>query len=283
MKDVIYKTALLNSKPERLEMNVESKVTKDKMEEGDYGYLKGYVYKEFHKIFPDKDFVKYWLEYNKLGNFKISDNVETVGGISEEAHYIMRVITEYHILQAFKAMKVDLSDPNVGGDKGTAYRIAKMYCGDGLEDDSELLSGRWAKRPQMATFPNENRQKHPITKRVDIVSVCSHHLAPFSTLFRDGAYAIVSYVPDHNVLGISKLQRIVDWVSRRGHLQENLTKMIYDEVSAAAKTKSVYVKLVGLVHTCESLRGTQSNQGSFTSEYYAGDFEKYEIRREVNG
>ena len=249
---------------------------------GLFDYLKDYVAKRFEQKFPNKDFLSAWNEYNQLQDFKISDNVESVGGISEEAHYIMRVITEYHFAQAFKAMKINMDDPNVGGEKGTPYRVAKMYCGDDLNDDSELLSGRWAHRPNMASFPNESGQKHPITKRVDIVSVCSHHTAPFSTLFRDGSYAVISYIPDKKVLGISKLQRIVDWVSRRGHLQENLTKMIYDEISKAAQTDSVYVKLSGLVHTCESLRGTQSNEGAFTSEYYDGGFTNYELRREVS-
>lgn len=251
-------------------------------ENSEFDYVKEYVNEKFSQKYPQKDFLVFWLEYNQVQDFKISDNVENIGGISEEAHFIMRLITEYHFSQAFKAMKIDMTDPNVAGEKGTPYRMAKMYCGNGLEDDSELLSGRWSNRPQMTSFPNEHGQKHPITKRVDIVSVCSHHLAPFSTLFKDGSYAIISYIPDKKVLGISKLQRIVDWVSRRGHLQENLTKMIYDEVSNAAETSSVFVKLYGLIHTCESLRGTQSNQGSFTSEYYGGNFEKYEIRREIS-
>ncbi len=249
--------------------------------QGPFDYLIDFVREKFNKQYPKGNFNLFWNEYNSLQDFKISDNVESVGGISEEAHFIMRTITEYHFVQAFKAMKIDLNDPNVSGEKGTPYRITKMYTGNGLDDDSELLSGRWSNRPAIANFPNENGQRFPITKRVDIVSVCSHHLAPFSTLFRDGAYALISYIPDKKVLGISKLQRIVDWVSRRGHLQENLTKMIYDEISKAAETASVYVKLSGLVHTCESLRGTQSNEGSFSSEYYGGDFDNIELRREV--
>ncbi|GAF02845.1 GTP cyclohydrolase I [Saccharicrinis fermentans] len=259
-----------------------SVLPKDSKAKGNFDYLMEYVKNKFQIKFPSKDFHEAWAAYNQLQNFKISENVETVGGITEEAHYIMRTITEYHFNQAFKAMKIDMNDPNVGGEKGTPYRMAKMYCGSDLNDASELLSGRWSHRPEMASFPNENDQKYPITKRVDIVSVCSHHTAPFSTLFRDGSYALISYIPDKKVLGISKLQRIVDWVARRGHLQENLTKMIYDEVCQAAESESVYIKLSGLVHTCESLRGTQSNEGAFSSEYYGGAFKNFEIRREVS-
>ncbi|TLX73865.1 hypothetical protein E9993_13735 [Labilibacter sediminis] len=278
MKDVRIKTAIKNPKP-HTKLNGANGLKKENNNKFDY--LKDYVEGKFQDRYPLKDFLTSWIEYNHLKDFKISDNVESVGGISEEAHFIMRVVTEYHITQAFKAMKIDLKDPNVGGPKGTPYRMTKMYCGNSLEDDTELLSGRWSNRPHMASFPNEQGQKYPITKRVDIVSVCSHHVAPFSTLFREDAYAVISYIPDQMVLGISKLQRIVDWVARRGHLQENLTKMIYDEVSIAAETASVYVKLHGLVHTCESVRGTQSSEGSFTSEYYGGDFENYQLRKEI--
>lgn len=236
--------------------------------------------------FPEKtvgDFQEACEEYEDLPSFKISENVETVGGISEDTHYIMRLVAQDHMEEVFKAMKIDMEDPNVAGEKGTPFRFIKMYCGDGLDDSTELLSGRWSNRPRIASFPNETDQKFPITKKIDIVATCSHHTAPFSTMFREDAYALVSYVPDKNVLGISKLQRLVDWVSRRGHLQEGLTKMIYDEVSTAAGTKSVYVKLVNIVHTCESLRGAQSKDGSFTSEYYGGDFTTNpELLKQVN-
>ncbi len=279
MKDTIVNTKIKNPNPHNLSNKTEDTT---KMNKGQFEYLKEYVLEKFQERFPAKEFMTAWTEYNQLQDFKISENVQSVGGISEQAHFIMRIVTEYHITQAFKAMKIDLQDPNVGGEKGTPYRMTKMYCGNNLKDDTELLSGRWSARPEIASFPNESGQKYPITKRVDIVSVCSHHVAPFSTLFRDGAYAVISYIPDQIVLGISKLQRIVDWVARRGHLQENLTKMIYDEISKAALTESVYVRLHGLVHTCESLRGAQSSEGTFTTEYYGGNFTKYDLRREVS-
>lgn len=100
-------------------------------------------------------------------------------------------------------------------------------------------------------------------------------------MFRDDAYAIISYIPEDKILGISKLQRIVDWVARRGHLQEGLTQAIYEEVCAVAETENVYVKLCNIVHTCESLRGSQAKDGSFTSEYYGGEFSDAEKRKEV--
>jgi GTP cyclohydrolase I len=56
---------------------------------------------------------------------------------------------------------------------------------------------------------------------------------------------------------------------------------IYEEVSKAAETESVYVRLYNLVHTCESLRGAQSEDGAFTTEYYGGAFDNPETRKQV--
>ena len=226
-------------------------------------------------------FEKSFKEYKELKDFKINENVADVGGISEEAHFIMRTIAQYHLEQAFKAMKVDLNDSNVTGEKGTPYRVTKMWTGSGTNDDRELLSGRWADKPRVATFPNTHKMNVPITKRVDLTAVCSHHLAPFSAKFRDDAYAVISYIPEDFVLGISKLPRLVNWISQRGWLQEELTQKIYEEISDVACTENVYVKLYNIVHTCESLRGAKTEDGTFTSEYYGGDFKDFQLRQQV--
>ena len=220
-------------------------------------------------------------EYEELDTFQINQNVDEVGGISEEAHFIMRIIAQYHLENAFKAMKIDLNDPNVAGETGTPYRVIKMWTGSGLNDDRELLSGRWAKKPRIATFPNTHKMSVPITKRVDLTAVCSHHLAPFSVKFREDSYAVISYIPGDFVLGISKLPRLVNWISQRGWLQEELTQKIYEEISKIAQTEDVYVKLYNLVHTCESLRGAKTEDGTFTSEYYGGAFNDFQLRQQV--
>lgn len=241
-----------------------------------------WVKPRFEQKYDYVDFDKIIKKYESLTDFKISENVfEKNNDYDDELHHLMKLISQYHMECVFRAMKIDMQDENVAGEKGTPYRFIKMYCGADLEDDTELLSGRWTKKPRIASFPNESKQKFPITKRVDVVSVCSHHTAPFSTMFRPDSYAIVSYIPEDKILGISKLQRIVDWVSRRGHLQEGLTQMIYEEVCKAAETNNVYVKLCNIVHTCESLRGSQAKDGSFTSEYYGGEFNNLDYRKEA--
>lgn len=249
-------------------------------------YVKVRYYDKFG-LYRD-DFELQYESYQNIKNFKANENIwETGQTISEEVHYIMRLCTQYYFEQAFKAMKIDIiNDPNLyedssTGNIGTAGRLAKVYCGADLHDDTELGCGRWAKPPRIATFPNEQTKALPITKRIDLVSNCSHHTIPFSTMFRNDSYAIVSYIPNKKVLGISKLQRVVDHIARRYWLQEDLTLAIYKAVSEAAETKDVYVKLNNIVHGCESLRGSQSKDGAFTSEMYGGKFEDPEIRKEI--
>jgi len=204
----------------------------------------------------------------------------------DKVHFIMRWTTGNYIKKAFEAMKIDITDPNIAqnldeGNIGSFQRIAKVWCGHDTNDDTELGCGRWSKRPRLARFPNTGKKSIPITKRIDVISNCSHHFITFSSKARPDSYAVISYIPNKFVLGISKLQRVADWVSRRFFLQEDLTKMLYDEISKVAETESVYVGLFNMVHGCETFRGAQSSDGAFTSEYYGGDFEDINLRESV--
>ena len=247
-----------------------------------------YIEDRFKVKYPDADFRKCYSEYSNIKPFKANENLwETGQSTTEEAFYILRLATQYYFKLAFEAMKIDIdNDPNLyerlsEGNIGTPGRLAKVYCGANLEDDTELGCGRFSKPPRIATFPNEQTKALPITKRVDLVSNCSHHTLAFSTMFRNDSYAIVSYIPAKKVLGISKLQRVIDHVSRRYWLQEDLTLAIYNAVSEAAETDDVLIRLCNIVHTCESLRGSQSKDGTFTSEMYGGKFEDPEVRKDI--
>lgn len=239
-----------------------------------------FVRDRFKLKFPGADFEACYLEYQRLPAFKASGN--TV--VSPEVHYIMRLCTQYHLTEAFRAMKIDLSDPNVAedltsGNIGTPGRIAKVWCGSKPGDDSELGGGRWSPMPRLATFPNDGEQQLPITKRVNLISNCSHHFVPFSTDFSEDSTVIVSYIPKNKVLGISKLQRLVNWVGQRFWLQEDLTKELYRVIAKAAETEDVYIELRNIKHGCEFLRGAKSKDGSFTSVFYRGKFTDPEVRQ----
>ena len=248
--------------------------------------VRDYVHKKYSEHFgcnasdEYNRFINFFDSYQSMNSFKIDGNVfDDENGMCDEEHFIMRCVAQYYMEHVFRAMKIDLTDPNVAGEKGTPYRVVKMWTGADLDDDRELMSGRWMRPVRIASFPNTHEQHIPITKRVPVISVCSHHLAPFSTLFDKESFAVISYIPKDKVLGISKLSRLVTRVALRGHLQEELTRKIYQEISNIAETESVYVKLFGLKHTCELLRGSKS-EGDFTSEYYGGAFQDPEIRKQ---
>lgn len=197
--------------------------------------------------------------------------------ITSEIHWIMRMVTQYYLTQAFIAMKIDLDDPNVRESslgKGTPGRIAKEWLGNDPEDYSELGSGRWTKEPYVSRFPS-NGNHSIVTKEVDIVASCSHHFLPFTSL--EGGRAIIKYKPGEYVIGISKLQRLVNWAARRFWLQEDLTEYIGRTLQRIADTKDVYIRLEGIVHGCERYRGVCSEDGSLTTEFRGGCFSLSEL------
>lgn len=188
-------------------------------------------------------------------------------------HWIMRSLATYYMTEVFKAMKIDLEDPNIRENsllKSTPGRIVKMWCGNDSEDTTELGSGRWNKEPYISCFPNTSGDRSIITKEVDLVSCCSHHFLPFHTF--EGGKVIISYRPNKYVLGISKLQRFTNWASKRFWLQEDLTQYLGKTISRIADTEDVYIKLENLKHGCEEFRGAASKDGTLTTEYRSGCF-----------
>ena len=241
----------------------------DTFEENYNLYLKLPTFKaceNIHEILTD---------YNKSCEDLIDQENEFISGesIKPEIHWIMRSLTQYFITKAFQAMKIDMEDPNIAVNclgKGTPGRIAKTWCGNDPEDTTELLSGRWNKEPALSVFPN-NDLTDPVEKEVDVVAVCSHHFLPFSTF--GGGKGIIKYIPKNRVLGISKLQRFVNWASRRGWLQEDLTTYIGKTIKRIAQTEDVYVRLEGLKHSCEEFRGANTKNGCLTTEFKSGVFQ----------
>ena len=246
--------------------------------------VKEFVEVRFTRKYATAPFDKIWNVYKSLPDFKINENwIEVEPELLNyeylnELQFIVRLTTQYFMNKTFQAMKVDLDDPNVAEDidsdnVGSPGRVSKMWTGASIHDDRELMGGRFHVPVRLAKFPNTSEKKLPIIKEVDLMAVCSHHLAPFGTLVGPEAKVIISYIPDKFVLGISKLQRVVRYISQRGWLQEDLTKVIYDEISKVADTDSVYIKLKNIEHTCEKYRGAVTQSQGFTTEYYGGLFE----------
>ena len=234
------------------------------------------------------------MKLRDLKPFAAGGNVfESGQTIDEPTLLCMRWVAGLKMEEVLDILKFDRTDSNLVqdlsvGNIGTAQRWAKTVTGDSLECDNEMMCGRYAKPPRIATFPANEPGTNlvpvtplPVTKICDISSVCSHHFLPYGTLIGDGAYAIISYIPGDFVLGISKLQRVADHIARRPTIQEDLTKELYRAISEAAQTPDVYVGIFNAKHTCEYLRGSQSKDGALTTEWFGGKFEDKELRESV--
>lgn len=238
-----------------------------------------YTRAKFYDTYPEYDFEEYLDEYLKLKPFKISENVEIVGGISPQAHFIMKTMTQYYIEHAFAAMKIDMSDPNVVADPltgniGTPGRVAKTWTGADLEDTSELLSGRWTKEPRMASF-RSNEAKNPVFVETSLDAVCSHHLIRFGDDNHDqDSFVVVGYFPEDEFGGISKINRYVRWCAARGWLQESLTNYIGEKIKEKFKTESVYVGIFNAKHGCASFRGALDRNACTSTVYISGKFKE---------
>jgi GTP cyclohydrolase I len=134
------------------------------------------------------------------------------------------------------------NDPN---SSDTPHRVAKAFVTD-------LAMGCYTPPPKVTAFDNVDKYDGMVCQNnIKVVSMCSHHHAPFMGV------AHVAYIPakDGKVIGLSKLNRIVDWFARRPQVQENLTMQIHQYIDQVCiKNKGVAV-LIEANHTCCSNRG----------------------------
>ncbi len=149
----------------------------------------------------------------------------------------------------------------------TPRRVAKAWLKD-------LIVGSISNEPNITVFPNdEGYSGLVIQSGIPIVSMCAHHNLAFT------GYATVAYVPAENVIGLSKLNRIVEWFSRRPQMQESLTQQIHDYLSAKMNCPSVAVS-IACKHTCCSHRGIK-HPSTMTTNKFSGVFmEKDNLIRE---
>lgn len=153
--------------------------------------------------------------------------------------------------------------------KETPRRAARAWIG-------ELCSGLSTAPPRVTTFPQEGLSQMILLRNIPVKSLCAHHLLPFI-----GA-AHVAYIPGHGeVMGLSKLSRIVNYFSRRPQVQENLTNDIANFISDLVTHGSLGG--VGVViranHMCMELRGVQ-HSGDMVTSALRGVFEEPEVRAE---
>ncbi|HEV7349612.1 GTP cyclohydrolase I FolE [Telluribacter sp.] len=170
-----------------------------------------------------------------------------------------------HFRHIMEIMGLDLTDDSL---KGTPQRVAKMYV-------KEVFSGlNPENKPSVTLF--ENKYKYDqmlVEKDITVFSNCEHHFVPIY------GKAHIAYISSGKVIGLSKLNRIVQYYAKRPQVQERLTVQIANELKEALQTEDVAV-VIDAKHMCVHSRGIQDTGSSTTTSYYGGKFEKDETRRE---
>ncbi|MCM4164491.1 MULTISPECIES: GTP cyclohydrolase I FolE [unclassified Arenibacter] len=154
-------------------------------------------------------------------------------------------------------MGLDITDDSL---KGTPERVAKMYI-------DEIFSGlNPANKPKIALFDNKYQYNQMLVeKNITFYSNCEHHFVPIT------GKAHVAYISSGKVIGLSKLNRIVQYYAKRPQVQERLTNQIAEDLKSILGTENVAV-IVDAKHLCVSSRGIKDESSSTVTSYFGGQF-----------
>ncbi|MDA7549958.1 GTP cyclohydrolase I FolE [Flavobacteriaceae bacterium] len=160
---------------------------------------------------------------------------------------------------------MDLTDDSL---KGTPKRVAKMFV-------NEIFGGLSPeKKPQASTFENKyNYGEMLVEKNITLYSTCEHHLLPIV------GKAHIAYISNGTVVGLSKMNRIVDYFAKRPQVQERLTIQIVKELQIILNTDDVAC-VIDAKHLCVNSRGIRDIDSSTVTSEYGGQFKNTEIKRE---
>lgn len=162
-----------------------------------------------------------------------------------------------HFAEIMQLLGLDLHDDSL---RGTPRRVAKMYV-------NEIFRGlNPANKPAVTTFENKYQYRKLVVERnIPLQSTCEHHFQPIFGV------AHVAYIPNGRVVGLSKLNRIVDYFARRPQVQERLTMQIAEELKNVLKTDDVAV-YIDARHMCVQARGVEHHGASTITAEYSGKF-----------
>lgn len=207
------------------------------------------------------------VQLNSEAELLIPANVETPlrDGAFDQSDEDKMAIIEESFATILHTLGLDLNDDSI---RDTPRRVAKMYVKEifhGLHPDEQ---------PGISVFDNAYQyNKMLVEKNITVMSACEHHLMPII------GKAHVAYISSGKVIGLSKLNRIVNYYSRRPQVQERLTKQILCALQDALETEDVIV-MIEAKHLCVSFRGIQDESSTTVTTEYAGAFDEIEKRRE---
>jgi len=198
-------------------------------------------------------------EFDAMGDHHIATSIETP--LRKDAFELtdnqkMEIISE-KFREILETLGLDLTDDSL---RGTPHRVAKMFVREifyGLNPEN---------KPHISVFENKFRYNEMLVEKdITVQSFCEHHFLPII------GKAHVAYISSGQVIGLSKINRIVDYFARRPQVQERLTVQIAGELKKVLKTEDVAV-LIDAKHLCVSCRGIQDDTSSTVTAEYSGKF-----------
>ncbi|WP_299457462.1 GTP cyclohydrolase I FolE [uncultured Microscilla sp.] len=207
------------------------------------------------------------MNMEEMGDEHVASSYETP--LREDAFEVsddtkIKLIEE-RFREIMEIMGLDLSDDSLNG---TPHRVAKMYI-------KEIFSGlNPANKPAPTLFENVYKYNEMLVEKdITFFSNCEHHFVPIY------GKAHVAYISSGKVIGLSKINRIVQYFSRRPQVQERLTIQIGKELEKMLDTGSVAV-VMDAAHMCVSSRGIQDTNSTTVTSYYSGKFQEEATRNE---
>lgn len=172
---------------------------------------------------------------------------------------------DFHVKEIMHTLGLDLTDDSL---RGTPRRVAKMFV-------KEIFSGLDPKnKPKSSTFENKyNYGEMLVEKNITVYSTCEHHLLPIV------GRAHVAYISKGNVIGLSKMNRIVDYYAKRPQVQERMTMQIVKELQEALGTDDVAC-VIDAKHLCVNSRGIRDIESSTVTSEFGGKFKEKSVRKE---
>jgi GTP cyclohydrolase IA len=162
---------------------------------------------------------------------------------------------EKHFQAIMNIMGLDLTDDSL---KGTPHRVAKMYIN----------------KPKVALFENKYQYNEMLVeKNISFYSNCEHHFVPII------GKAHVAYISNGKVIGLSKLNRLVEYYAKRPQVQERLTMQIAKELQQVLGTDDVAL-VIDAKHLCVASRGVEDNTSSTITAFYGGLFKEEKKKNE---
>lgn len=197
--------------------------------------------------------------HGEIGDDHLSTGVETP--MKSNAFAMSDSEKKERIAQLFHeimdVMGLDLTDDSL---KGTPERVAKMYI-------DEIFSGlNPENKPKVALFDNKYQYNQMLVeKNITFYSNCEHHFVPII------GKAHVAYISSGKVIGLSKLNRIVQYYAKRPQVQERLTNQIAEDLKQILGTNDVAV-IIDAKHLCVSSRGIKDDTSATVTSFYGGAF-----------